>query len=625
MATKLEISELDFDGIKANLKTFLSQQNEFTDYDFEGSGMSVLLDTLAYNTHYLAYNANMLANEMYLDSADLRSSVVSLAKQVGYTPTSCTSATATLNVLVSPASGATLTMARGTKFTTTVDGQSYSFVNNSDVSIAPTSGAYQFSNLTVKEGSYLNYKYTASTSDIDQRFIIPNDSVDTTTLTVKVQASSSDSLTRTYTLASGITGIDSTSEVFFLQEVEGGRFEVYFGDGVMGKAIADGNIVILDYINCNRDAPNGASSFTLSGTIGGFGNATVTTVSNANGGTGLESITSIKYNAPRDYSAQDRAVTAEDYKTLVKSLYANAQSVQVYGGEDAAVPDYGKVYISIKAKSGSNLTVVTKETIIKSLKSYTVASVTPVIIDPETTFITLSVNFRYNSGLTTKDVTTLQTNVLNAVATYNNDTLEDFAGMFRYSQLLQTVNEADTSILSNITTVKMYKLVTPTLSSALKYTLSFNNALYNPHSGHNMTGGGIVSSTGFKISDDDSLNEHFLDDNGSGVLRVYYLSASTRVYTDSTYGTVDYATGEVILTSANITSISNVDGATSTTIRVFAVPSSNDIVPVRNQVLSIDTSNSTITGEVDGIISGGSQAGTTYTTTSSYSSGSSTY
>ena len=567
----------------------------------------------------------MLANEMYLDSADLRSSVVSLAKQVGYTPTSCTAATATLNVLVSPASGATLTMSRGTKFTTTVNSQSYSFVNNADVSITPVSGVYQFNNLVVTEGSYLNFKYTAHTSDIDQRFIIPNDSVDTTTLTVKVQASSSDSTTRTYTLASGITGIDDTSEVYFLQEVEGGRFEVYFGDGVMGKAIADGNIVILDYINCNRDAPNGASSFTLSGTVGGFSNATVTTVSNADGGTGLESITSIKYNAPRDYSAQDRAVTAEDYKTLVKSLYANAQSVQVYGGEDAAVPDYGKVYISIKAKSGSNLTVVTKESLVQSLKSYAVASVTPVIIDPETTFITLTVNFRYNSGLTVKDVTTLQTNVLTQITAYNNDTLEDFAGMFRYSQLLQTVNEADTSILSNITTVKLYKLVTPTLSEALKYTLSFNNALYNPHSGHNATGGGIISSTGFKISDDDSTNEHFLDDTGAGVLRVYYLNGATRVYTDATYGTVDYDTGEVVLTSANITSISNVDGATSTTIRVFAVPNSNDIVPVRNQVLSIDTSNSTITGEVDGIISGGSQAGTTYTTSSSYSSGSSTY
>jgi hypothetical protein len=487
------------------------------------------------------------------------------------------------------------------------------------VSITPTDGVYKFSNLKIHEGSYLNYKYTANTSDIDQRFIIPNDSVDTTTLTVKVQASSSDSTTKTYSLATGITGIDSDSEVYFLQEVEGGRFEVFFGDGVLGKAIADGNIVILDYINTNRDAPNGATSFTLSGTVGGFTNATVTTVSNSSGGTGLESITSIKYNAPRDYSAQDRAVTAEDYKTLVKSLYANAQSVQVYGGEDAEVPDYGKVYISIKAKSGSNLTVATKESLVQSLKSYAVASVRPVIIDPETTYITLVTNFKYNSGLTTKDVTTLQTNVLTTIASYNNNTLEDFAGMFRYSQLIEDINNADTSILSNITTVKIYKYITPTLASALKYTLNFNNALYNPHSGHNSSIGGIVSSTGFKINNDDSLNEHFIDDDGAGNLRVYYLNGVTRVYTDSTYGTIDYTTGQVILTSSHITSISDVDGAASTQIRLFVIPSSNDIVPVRNQVLSIDTSNSSITGEVDGIVSGSSQAGTSYTTTSSYS------
>ena len=619
MATKLEISELDFDGIKSNLKTFLSQQNEFTDYDFEGSGMSVLLDVLAYNTHYLGYNANMLANEMYLDSADLRSSVVSLAKQVGYTPTSCTSSTATLTVLVNDATGASLTMSRGTKFTTTVDGQSYSFVNNADVSITPVSGVYQFNNLSIHEGSYLNYKYTANTSDIDQRFIIPNDSVDTATLTVKVQESSSNAITNTYKLATGITSIDSTSKVYFLQEVEGGRFEVYFGDGVTGKAIADGNIVILDYINCNRDAPNGATTFALSGTIGGFSSATITTDSNASGGTGLESIASIKYNAPRDYSAQDRAVTAEDYKTLVKSLYANAQSVQVYGGEDAETPDYGKVYISIKAKSGSNLTVSTKESLVTSLKTYAVASVTPVIIDPETTYITLVVNFKYDSGRTTKDVTTLQTNVLSKVASYNNNELEDFTGMFRYSKLIEAVNDADVSILSNITTVRMYKYFTPTLNSGIKYTLSYNNALYNPHSGHNSSGGGVISSSGFKVNNDSSLNEHFLDDDGAGNLRLYYLSGTTRVYTDTTYGTVNYTTGEVVLTSAHITSISNVDGATSPQIRVFATPSSNDVVPVRNQVLSIDTSNSTITGEVDGIESGSSQAGTTYTTTSSYS------
>jgi hypothetical protein len=618
MATKLEISQLDFDGIKDNLKTFLSQQDEFTDYDFEGSGMNVLLDVLAYNTHYLGYNANMLANEMYLDSADQRSSVVSLAKQVGYTPGSASSSTATIDVVVNNGSGSSITMSRGTKFTTTVDGTNYSFVNNADVSIQPIDGVYKFSNLNIYEGTYLNYKYTANTTDTDQRFIIPNDNVDTTTLTVKVQESSSDSTTNTYKLATGITALDSTSKVYFLQEVENGRFEVYFGDGVLGQAIADGNIVILDYITCNRDEPNGATSFTLSGTIGGFANVTITTIGNAANGSEPESIKSIKYNAPRDYTSQDRAVTAEDYKVLVKSLYANAQSVQVYGGEDAAVPDYGKVYISIKAKSGSNLTEVTKVGLVQSLKSFAVASVTPVIIDPETTFITLETTFKYDSSLTIKDVSTLQTNVLNAVLNYNDDTLENFTGMFRYSAVGQVIDSADTSILSNITKVKMYKNITPTLSSGLKYTLSFNNAFFNPHSGHNSDAGGIVSSTGFKINDDSSTNEHFLDDDGAGNIRVYYLSGTTRIYTSSTFGTINYTTGEIILTSANITSISNVDGAASTVIRVTVTPDSNDIVPVRNQVLEIDTANSSFTGSVDEIESGSSQAGTGYTTTSSY-------
>jgi len=618
MATKLDISQLDFDGIKDNLKTFLSQQNEFTDYDFEGSGMNILLDVLAYNTHYLGYNANMLANEMYLDSADQRSSVVSLAKQVGYTPKSATSSQATIDVVINNGSGSSVTMSRGTKFTTTVDGTNYSFVANADISISPLDGVYKFSNLVVYEGTYLNYKYTANTSDTDQRFIIPNDNVDTNTLTVKVQESSSDSTTNTYKLATGITNIDSASKVFFLQEVENGRYEVYFGDGVLGEAIADGNIVILDYITCNRDEANGASLFTLSGTVGGFSNVTITTINNANGGDAPETIKSIKYNAPRDYTAQDRAVTADDYKVLVKSLYANAQSVQVYGGEDAATPDYGKVYISIKAKSGSNLTEVTKESLVRSLKSYAVASVTPIIIDPETTFITIATNFKYNSGLTTKDVSTLQTNVTDAISSYNTDTLEDFTGMFRYSAVTKTIDGADTSILSNITTVNMYKFITPTLNSGLKYTLSFNNAFYNPHSGHNTSAGGIVSSTGFKITNDDSLNEHFLDDDGAGNIRVYYLSGTTRIYTDSTFGTINYTTGEIILTSAHITSISNVDGATSTRVRITVRPNSNDIVPVRNQILSIDLTNSTITGSVDTIESGSSQAGTSYTTTSSY-------
>ena len=620
MATKLEISELDFDGIKANLKKFLSQQDEFRDYDFEGSGMSVLLDLLAYNTHYLGFNANMLANEMFLDSADLRASVVSKAKQVGYTPTSSIAPTAVIDVVVNNASGASLTMSRGTQFTTTVDSTAYNFVNNADVSISPIDGVYKFSNLSIYEGTYLNYKYTVNTSDTDQRFIIPNDNVDTTTLTVKIQESASDSTTNTYTLASGIAGLDSTSRVYFLQEVENGRFEVYFGDGVLGKAVADGNIVILDYINTNKTEANGASTFTLNGDIGGFSSATITTISGASGGSNSESITSIKYNAPREYTSQDRAVTSDDFKVLVKRLYANAQAVQVYGGEDAATPDYGKVYISIKAKSGSNLTETTKASIVNSLKQYTIASVRPVIIDPETTFITLNTTFKYDSGATTKAVSTLATDILSTITNYNVSTLQNFTGVFRHSKLLENINNADTSILSNITTVKLYKFITPTLSSALKYTVSFNNAFYNPHSGHNSGAGGVISSTGFKINDDSSTNEHFLDDDGEGNLRVYYLSGTTRIYTSTSFGTVNYSTGEIVLTSANITSISNVDGAASTRIRIFAIPNSNDVVPVRNQTLEIDTANSTVSGDIDTVESGSSQAGTTYTTTSSYSS-----
>ena len=618
MATKLDISELDFQGIKENLKTFLSQQDEFRDYDFQGSGMNILLDGLAYNTHYLGFNANMLANEMFLDSASQRANVVSLAKQVGYTPTSAVSSKATIDVLVNNGSGSSITMVRGTKFTSTVDGTAYNFVNNADVSVTPVDGVYKFSSLDVFEGTFLNFKYTVNTSDTEQRFIIPNDDVDTTTLTVKIQESSSDTTTNTYTLAQGITGLDNTSKVYFLQEVENGRFEVYFGDGVLGKAVADGNIVILDYIVCNRDAPNGASTFTLSGTVGGFSNVTITTVNNAAGGDSPETIKSIKYNAPRDYTSQDRAVTAEDYKVLVKSLYANAQSVQVYGGEDAATPDYGKVYISIKAKSGSNLTELTKENLVKSLKSFAVASVTPVIIDPETTFIVLTTTFKFDSNLTTKDVSTLGTDVLNAITAYNSNSLEDFSGMFRYSEALKTIDDADPSILSNITKVKMYKFITPTLNSALKYTISYNNAIYNPHSGHASSMGGVVSSSGFKINDDSSTNEHFLDDDGEGNIRVYYLSGTTRVYTSTTFGTINYTSGEIVLTSANITSISNIDGAASTRVKVTVTPDSNDIVPVRNQTLEIDTSNSSFTGSVDEIESGSSQAGTGYTTTSSY-------
>ena len=409
-SNKLQVSDFDFDDIKANLKSFLQDQSEFQDYDFEGSGFAVLLDLLAYNTHYLGFNANMLANEMYLDSADIRKNIVSLAKMLGYTPTSPKSPTATIDILMNniPTTVATITMAKGTAFTTTVDGESYQFVTNATHTLAPTSGVYKFSNIPLYEGTLVTFKYTADSTDVDQRFVIPSVSADTSTLKVSVQNSASDTTTSTYTLATGITSISATSKVYFLQEMEDGKFEVYFGDDVLGNKLDDGNIVILEYIVSNKDEANGASSFTLSGSIGGYSDVTLTTVSSAQGGSDAQTKESIRYNAPLQYSAQDRAVTTGDYETIVQSLYPNAQSVSAWGGEDDETPVYGVVKIAIKAASGSTLTNTTKTDLVTQLKKYNVASVRPEIVDPETTSIIITTNVKFDQNSANKTADTIK-------------------------------------------------------------------------------------------------------------------------------------------------------------------------------------------------------------------------
>ena len=295
MASKLNISQLDFDNIKANLKRYLSNQNQFKDFDFEGSGMAVLLDLLSYNTHYLSYHANIAANEMFIDTADIRESIVSLAKALGYTPNSPRASEADINVVVNGATGATITMNAGTQFTTTVDGTNYNFVTTSSSTISPVDGVNTFSNLKIKEGTYVTYNYTVDTTDIDQKFLIQSVNADTSTLIVKVQNSDTDTTVNTYTRATSITELDSTSKVYFLQESEEGKFEVYFGDGVIGKSLENGNIVILQYVVTNKTAANGASSFALSGNIGGFSDVTITVNSNAANGAEAESKESIKF------------------------------------------------------------------------------------------------------------------------------------------------------------------------------------------------------------------------------------------------------------------------------------------------------------------------------------------
>ena len=618
ISNRLDVSELDYDGIRDNLKTYLSNQAEFSDYNFEGSGMSVLLDLLAYNTHYLSYNANMLSNELYLDSADIRKNVVALAKQLGYTPTSVSSPMAIIDVTVNnvPITTSSITMVKGTTFTTTINQITYNFITNEDITATPTDGVYKFSNVKIYEGTSVTFQYTVDSSDVDQKFIIPNNQADTTTLKVKIQNSSSDTTTNTYTKSQTLTELNSTSKVYFLQEQGDVRFEVYFGDGVLGKALEDGNIVKLEYIVTNMKQANGASSFTLGSTVGGFTDVSVSTVSVAQGGSIAQSNNSIRFNAPLQYQAQNRAVTVKDYETLTQTFYPNAESISAYGGEDAETPIYGTVYIGIVPKSGSTLTEATKQNIVDNLKKYNVASVTPVIVTPETTSIILTSNVKYNENSTTKTGDTIRSNVITSITNYSTTNLQKFEGLFRYSQLIQDIDDTDTSILSNITTVKIRKDFTPTTDSAITYNVYFRNALYNPHSGHNTSAGGILESTGFKIQGND--NEMFLNDDGQGNVRMYYLVSGVKTYENNTQGIINYTTGQITLTSLNIASISNIRGSASTVIELTVKPSSNDIIPVRDQILQIDVANSSVVVETDSFASGTSDGGTTYTTTSSY-------
>ena len=615
-SNKLSVSELDFDNIKSNLKTFLQNQSEFQDYDFEGSGFAVLLDTLAYNTHYLGFNANMLANEMYLDSADIRKNIVSLAKMLGYTPTSPKSPTASIDILVNNASGSSITMAKGTTFTTTVDGTTYQFVTNASHTITPSSGVYNFSSIPIYEGTLVTFKYTVDTSDPDQKFIIPSANADTSTLKVQIQNSVSDTTTATWSKATGFTSLDNTSKVYFLQEGEDGKFEVYFGDGVVGKSLDDGNIVILEYIVSNKADANGASTFTLSGSVGSFTDVTITTVSNAQGGAEAQTKESIRYNAPLQYARQDRAVTTSDYETLVQELYPNAQSVSAWGGEDDETPVYGVVKIAIKAASGSTLTNTTKESIKTQLQKYNVASVRPEIVDTETTSIILTSTLKYDEKATTKTSDTLKSNVTTTLTNYNTDTLQKFDGVFRHSKVTGLIDDTDSSILSNVTKLDIRKTFTPTLSASTRYDIYFRNAIYNPHTGHKSGTGGVISTSGFKVPNDN--NVYYLDDDGSGNIRRYYFVGSVRTYVNNTQGTVNYATGQITINSLTVASVENIRGASSTVIEVTVEPASYDIVPVRDQILEIDTANSIITVEADTFVGGSADAGVGYTTTSNY-------
>ena len=621
---KLNVTELDFDDIKNNLKTFMRNQSDFTDYDFEGSGMNSLLDVLAYNTHYLAMNLNMASNESFLDTASIRSSVVSHAKTLGYTPSSPRAPKATLNIELNNFGAlTTATIPIGFVFTTTLDDVSYQFVTTAEHTTRVANNVIRFTDIPIYEGTYVTNRYTVDSQNVEQKFTLNSDRADTTTLLVDVFDNASSTNSTTFTLTDDLTVVKANSNNYFLQESIDGKFEVYFGDGIVGKKLSDGNVVRLRYVVTNKTEANGASSFSSSGSISAVSDFDILTVTSAEGGAERESIQSIKLNAPLDYAAQGRAVSTNDFKAIVPKVYPNTQSVQVYGGEDNDIPFYGRVYISIVPTIGT-ITASAKKQIVEDLKkSYTIASVTPVIIDPEYTDIRLNTVFQYNAKNTTKAKETLESNVRTSILNYGTENLSKFDGAFRYSQIVGIVDNTDEAITSNITTVKLSKRITPTLNVGTKYIIPFGNALFNPHEGHNMDSGGIVSSTGFFISGDE--NEMFLNDDGKGNIRLFYLTdGTTTTYKDNTAGSINYQTGEIILTNLNITSVSSVDSVASSSFRILVTPDSNDVLGVRNQVLRLDTTNLTVNATTDTIASGSTSAGVGATTVSSYSGATST-
>ena len=616
---RIEITDLDFDTVKANFKTFLSQQNSFTDYNFEGSGMSVLMDLLAYNTHYMAFHANMLANEMFIDTALTRSASVSHAKSLGYLPSSTKASYATVDVTVKgvPISQKTLVMEAGTIFTTSVNDVSYNFVTIGDSTATSDTGTFVFSGVQIYEGTRIRYTYTVNSSDLEQQFIIPSALADTTTLVVSVQASASDITTETYTLNTDYATLTSTSLTYFLQEVEGGQYEVYFGDGVTGKKPIDGNIVILDYVVTNGTLADGASVFTPASTVGGYSDVTALSTASAAGGGDAETVDSIKFNAPLKYATQGRAVTPDDYKAIVPSVYTNIKSIQCWGGEDNDPPIYGKVYVAIRPNTGTSLTTTTKNQIVTNLKKYNVASIVPEIVDPEILYLVLGVTAKYNSTLTEKSKSDIKALVETTISSFNTNNLQKFDSVFRHSNLVKDIDETDTSILSSTATVKLKRIVTPTLNAITKYTIAFNNAAYHPAASWAQT---VVESTGFYLSG--NTNEQFIDDDGNGNLRTFYLlGGTTKTITNAQAGTINYNTGVVVMTSFNITSVTNADG----TIDVSLKPDSNDVIPVRQQVIEIDTVATTVTAEVDDFATGKATAGVGYSTSSSTAPVGSTY
>ena len=638
----VNFSNLDFDQVKTSLKDYLRSNSDFTDYDFEGSNLASILDVLAYNTYITSYNANMVTNEVFIDSATLRENVVSLARNIGYLPRSRTASTATVSFFVdvtgvTPAP-ATITLNKGPVASSA--GQtgvnSYVFCILEDITVpvftdSNGTAVATFDNVKISEGTLVTNAFTSSSVNPDQKFILPNSGIDTDLMTVTVRSNASETTGAKYSSQNSIFDIDSSSKVYFLQEIEDERYEIFFGDDIFGKKLEEGNYVTVEYVVSSGDAANGISNFTFAGSLSYIRNAQSYSVTTgvsllstdlkSTGGESIETVDSIKKFAPRIYASQNRAVSANDYETLIPAkIYPETESISVFGGEELVPPQYGKVFISIKPRTGDFLPNLIKENIKTKLKKYAVAGIVPEILDLKYLYIEVDSKIYYNSNLAPSGeyVSTL---VQQNTESYAESTeLNRYGARFKYSKFLKVIDESDAAVTSNITTLQIRRDMRAVLNSFAEYQIGFGNEFYIKNmSGYN------IKSTAFRvsgISQDVYLSDIPNSNRETGSIFFFTLpsvNSTSPTIIRRNVGTINYKSGIITLNPVNILSGKLKDG--QTIVELSACPKSNDVIGLQDLYLQLDISNSNFEMVVDNIASGLDPAASNYTVTSSYHNG----
>ncbi len=633
----VNFSNLDFDQIKVTLKEYLKANSNFTDYDFEGSNLSSIIDVLAYNTYITSYNANMITNEVFIDSATLRENVVSLARNIGYVPRSRKAATASVSFFVN-CSGviptpATLTLKKGpiASSESSFGNQSFIFSILEDITVPVNDGIAYFDDIIISEGTLLTSNFTYSGRNPNQKFILPNSGIDTALLSVTVKGNQQSTTSTKYTTQDSLLDIKSDSKVYYLQEIENERYEIFFGDGIFGKKLEEGNFITINYITCNGDSANGVNQFQFSGKLTYTRNSIEYTVTTgisllttgvtAQGGEVIESVDSVKKFAPRIYASQNRALTANDYETLIPSkIYPETESISVFGGEELVPPQYGKVFISIKPRTGDFLPNLIKENIKMRLKKYAVAGIVPEILHLKYLYIEVDSKVYYNSNIAPR-AEYVSTIVQENTTKYSESTeLNRYGARFKYSKFLSVIDDSSEAVTSNITTVQMRRDLRVALNSFAEYQVGFGNEFYiKSMDGYN------IKSSAFRVTD--TTDNVYLSDipntnRETGSLFLFTLpdaGSTNPTIIKRNVGNINYKKGIITINPINIISGKLKDG--QTIVELSACPKSNDVIGLQDLYLQLDISNSTFDTVIDEIASGLDPAASNYVVTSSYHNG----